>query len=495
MFIENKKIINYFSYLFYLFPFFLISGPFFPDLFISAISIVLIFFIINKKSIKNNFFKFLILFYFYIVFNSFFSDFKLISLETSILHIRFIIFSFVLFFLISKNFNLINIILWSFFISYLVLLLDSYIQIIFGYNVLGYPYTERLSSFFGKKLVMGSYISRTLPIVLGVSFVYNFKYKKFFQIFILMISANLIYFSGERLASMYYLLILFSYLIITFKKKEFFLVMLSFILLFLSLGVIKKDSYVRLINSSLNQFKEINNNIIFLSYRHQLHFITSINMFKDRIFLGHGIKSFRYLCDNEKYVPLQKIINDNTVYSPIDGYVSFKYSYIDPNGFYLVIHPNINNDFDPAYIKNNKVAGIFVKNIFGQLLITYKNSGDFVNKNEPVVVSYEFLNGCNTHPHNIHLQFLSELGLFGYSFLIFAFVFISYQLLLLLIKFAKKKINNDDKILFFLFLGLFSSLFPLFPSGNFFNNWLSSIFYLNLGITIYFFYQNKKKNK
>jgi hypothetical protein len=494
MFIENKKIINYSSYLFYLFPFFLISGPFLPDLFISAISIILFFFLISKRIINNNFFIFFVLFYLYININSFFSDFKLISLETSVFHIRFIVFSFVLSFLINKNFNLIKIIFWSFFVSYLILLFDSYIQIILGYNILGYPYTERLSSFFGKKLVMGSYVSRTLPIVLGISFISNFKYKKFFQIFILMISANLIYFSGERLASIYFLLILFSYLMITFNKKDFLLIILSFIFLFFSLGVMKKDSYHRLINSSLSQFKEINNNIIFLSYRHQLHFITAVNMFKDQIFIGHGIKSFRYLCDKEKYVPLQKIITDNTIYSPIDGYVSYKYSDIDPNNFFLVIHPNLINNLDPVYIKDNKVSGIFAKSIFGEIFITYKNSGDFVNKNEPVAVSYEFLNGCNTHPHNIHLQFLSELGLFGYSFLIFAFIFISYQLFFLLFKYTKKKIDNDDKNLFFLFLGLFISLFPLFPSGNFFNNWLASILYLNIGITIYFFYK-RKKNK
>jgi hypothetical protein len=91
------------------------------------------------------------------------------------------------------------------------------------------------------------------------------------------------------------------------------------------------------------------------------------------------------------------------------------------------------------------------------------------------------------------LQFLSELGLFGYFFLIFAFIFIIVQLLILFFKYIKKKINDDGKNLFFLFLGLFISLFPLLPSGNFFNNWLASIFYFNLGITIYFFY--KKKNK
>jgi hypothetical protein len=54
-----------------------------------------------------------------------------------------------------------------------------------------------------------------------------------------------------------------------------------------------------------------------------------------------------------------------------------------------------------------------------------------------------------------------------------------------IIKNFNKKIKQDKYILYFLLLvGLFNSLFPLFPSGSFFNNWLSVIFYFNVGFLI-----------
>ncbi len=123
-------------------------------------------------------------------------------------------------------------------------------------------------------------------------------------------------------------------------------------------------------------------------------------MFKDRKFLGHGIKSFRYLCDKDKYAPLNKIEIDNRIYAPIDGYVFFD-DMSGKNYYYFKASP-----FD-------KFDASDLKEYHGTFLIKYKKNAEFVKKGEPVLSSYEFKNGCNTHPHSIHLQFLSELGIFG----------------------------------------------------------------------------------
>jgi hypothetical protein len=189
---------------------------------------------------------------------------------------------------------------------------------------------------------------------------------------------------------------------------------------------------------------------------------------------GHGLKSFRLLCDNSKYVPINKIIDDNKLATPVDGYVFFLLD--EENNNYVVIK---NTNISATTIYDHDI--IFKKKYFGHLLKKYVSNGQLVKKNQSLLSSYEYINGCNTHPHNVHLQFLAEIGLIGYILLIVAFLFIIYRLFLIIRKRTLNKFVNDKEYyIFFSLLGLFLTLFPLFPSGNFFNNWLSSIFYFNV---------------
>tara|TARA_X000000950_G_scaffold289404_1_gene412967 strand:- start:33576 stop:34829 length:1254 start_codon:yes stop_codon:yes gene_type:complete len=97
----------------------------------------------------------------------------------------------------------------------------------------------------------------------------------------------------------------------------------------------------------------------------------------------------------------------------------------------------------------------------------------------------QYIDGCSTHPHNTYLQLMSETGLVGFIpvFLLFLFIFfylIKYSYLLFFIK------DKRNYCIFFSTLGLLLALFPFSPSGNFFNNWLSIINYLQLIFFIYF---------
>ena len=89
---------------------------------------------------------------------------------------------------------------------------------------------------------------------------------------------------------------------------------------------------------------------------------------------------------------------------------------------------------------------------------------------------------CSTHPHNILAQTLSELGLIGILFyLIFVIFLIKYSLIA-----RAKKINNLNSSSFLIIsIGLIIQLFPLLPSGNFFNNWISSFIYFKIGLLLY----------
>ena len=77
-----------------------------------------------------------------------------------------------------------------------------------------------------------------------------------------------------------------------------------------------------------------------------------------------------------------------------------------------------------------------------------------------------------THPHQIHLEILSETGLFGYScFFIFISLSIFFSIKSYLIN---KNIYQLSGILFVL-----TSMLPLLPSGSFLSTYTSSIFWIN----------------
>jgi O-antigen ligase len=473
----NRILTFFIKFFFFLFPFFLISGPLLADLF--AIILFFIFLFIArrfeyKNLINNHFFQFLILFYFYININSLTGDFSFISFQTTIPYLRLIFFPFIIVFLFNIFVDLKKIIIISFFVAYSVLLIDSSVQLTYGYNLIGIPLspTDRVSSFFGSKLVMGSFVARSLTVILAITFLVDFKYKKNFQVALLFIAGVLIFLSNERTAFVYYIIIFIFYFLLNFKKKNYLLIILFFSIVVIFLSFLKPSSYQRLIFSTLDQFKQTKN-MFFPSYRHELHYVTGYNIFKDKKIFGHGIKSFRYLCDSDKYAPLAKIENDNKVYSKKKGYIFFEKR---NGGYYAIIKKNLDKDDSEDHYY--KLTGIFLK--------YYKTNGDYVNENELIFSNYEFANGCNTHPHNIHIQFLSELGILGYIFLLITFSFLLIMILIIFFKYLRNnKLKNKELCLFFSILGLFLSIFPFFPSGNFFNNWLSVIFYFNLASLIF----------
>jgi O-antigen ligase len=89
-----------------------------------------------------------------------------------------------------------------------------------------------------------------------------------------------------------------------------------------------------------------------------------------------------------------------------------------------------------------------------------------------------------THPHQIHHEFLSETGVFGYScFLIFILssIYLGFKSYL-----KTKNLYQLSAIIF-----IITSLLPLLPSGSFLSTYVSGIFWLNFAIMNSYIQQTK----
>ena len=117
--------------------------------------------------------------------------------------------------------------------------------------------------------------------------------------------------------------------------------------------------------------------------------------------------------------------------------------------------------------KDNKIFGVGIKN--------YRiASGDKKYFNKDVAFS---AHRQNIHPHQLHLEFLSETGLFGFiCFLLFVIssAFVGYKNYIY---------NNNLYALSALLFFLSSTILPL-PAGSFFTTYGASIFWINYGIMI-----------
>jgi len=94
---------------------------------------------------------------------------------------------------------------------------------------------------------------------------------------------------------------------------------------------------------------------------------------------------------------------------------------------------------------------------------------------------------CTTHPHNSYLQLLSEAGFLGFLF-IFSIFFMISKLFFIRIFFRKKNkvdLNKYQLVKYVSLIAIFINLWPLSPNGNFFNNWLSSMYYYPVGFYLY----------
>ena len=301
-------------YLIVFLPISLVSGPFLSDLSVSIITIIFIYLSFKKKLYfyyKNIFSKIFGIFFLILLLTSFFSLDPIISFKKTIVYFRFWIFVLAVWYISSKNRKLINHLILSFTIIFLTLIIDGYIQFFFEKNILGWPIqgASRLSSLFKDELILGSYLSRLLPIYFGLLVLTKFdkkiyKYMLFFIVFVGI--ETLIFMSGERVA-FFFVNASSLMLIITMKNYKSFRIfsIITSIILIFSLINLYPQSTNRIFNKTIEQLgfndnKNTSQRYIF-SMEHQNHYISAIRMFKDNKITGVGPRMFRNKCGEKKY--------------------------------------------------------------------------------------------------------------------------------------------------------------------------------------------------
>jgi O-antigen ligase len=288
----------------------LVLGPFIPDFICVVISFVYIFLCIKNKKVfffNKKIFIFFFTFYLYIILGSLLSVYPSLSLGASLFYIRFIIFALGLALIFSKDFSILKFFLFISVITIMFVSIDLIFQYFIGKNLFGMVTDDdhnRFSGLFGNELIVGSFISRLLFLGLIFYFIYLDLKKNSSKILLLIylsITTAAVYFSGERTAFAIIILNLFLLLLSVTRIRKllflfFFIVILSSSFLF----ILKPDSKNRMINQTREQIFE-NNKINIFTKHYQSHYIIAFRMFKDQPIFGHGVKTFRKICENPKY--------------------------------------------------------------------------------------------------------------------------------------------------------------------------------------------------
>ncbi len=400
-----------------LIPLVLLTGPFLPDLFLSLICLIFLATISKEKIkiyFKNNFFYIFLSFNIFLIIISLFSKNILYSLESSLFYFRFSLFGFVVWYLIDQNKNLIKYFFYALLVAYAYALLDGYFQYFVKSTISGIEISQfRLSLPFNDKLILGGYLSRLFPLLIGL-YIYcvNQNLRNYVILaFLFILSDVLVFVAGERTALG---LMTLSTILIIFLVSEFrmlriatFLISILFIIIitFSNSQIKQRNIDLTMTQIGINENSE---QLRIFSQEHDSLIKTAVNMFLDKPLHGHGPNSFRKLCDEEPY-------------------------------------------------KHNEYS-------------------------------------CSTHPHHNHIQLLAETGIIGllYSMFFFIFIIIDLTKYLFFQYFRNQKIINNTQIC--IYIALLLTIWPLFPTLNFFNNWINIIYHIPLGFFLYFRYSNLNKS-
>lgn len=227
-YLKNLKKFSFYEWMLFLFPFSLILGSFYVNIFLISISFFFIFEIIRRKlffKIDIPWVNFYIFFIFYNFCRGFFSDNFMWAIQSSFSQLRFLFFALFIYLFIKKK-ESIEIMIVGWLILILFVCFNSFYTFVFSKDIFGYPIvvgwpenTIRLSLPFDKRLVVGALVVNiSVPII--AYYISKLEKLSFLEKILVFLIYFLLLFtvvlSGERLA-------LISFLVASFLIFIFFL--------------------------------------------------------------------------------------------------------------------------------------------------------------------------------------------------------------------------------------------------------------------------------
>ena len=132
-----------------------------------------------------------------------------------------------------------------------------------------------------------------------------------------------------------------------------------------------------------------------------------------------------------------------------------------------------NNNYDPLFKTSLNI--FYDHPIIGSGVKTYRVLCKEYYEIDPI-------KSCSTHPHNYYFQALAESGLIGFITLLIILLYLLTRYFHLIFLNKLKLKENFDQII--ILSGLLVFLWPFSTTGSFFNNFISIIFFFNLGFFI-----------
>jgi len=192
---------------------------------------------------------------------------------------------------------------WS--LVFLVVILDTIFEMVFGYNTLGYTTGQhaRVSSFFGEELVLGGFFFAfgLIFFVYTSQFLKNYNTLNFFLILFLIMIA---FFIGERsnFIKFFISIFLLSFFIIKIKLRykitSFILIIIPMIFIILNSSYHLKNRYF---NSLEVLFKEGSVKAYLKQSTYGAHYNAAYKIFQNNLIFGVGVKNYRVESPKKKY--------------------------------------------------------------------------------------------------------------------------------------------------------------------------------------------------
>ena len=425
---------NYYVYfLICIIPTLLVTGPFLSDLAVSIIAIIVAASIIKKKKysiFKNKYFIVFIVFNLFLITRSIFAYDPIFSLKVTLFYFRFALFSIgIAYCFYSLSQKTINKFYYCLIITFVIVILDGYCQFIFGYNSLGQTrfHEFRISGFFGPELILGSYVSKMFPMIM-VSFLILEENKKYF-----FFKISLLILSSVMLV------------LISGERAAFFsIVLFCFIFLVLT-DLIKFKFKILILIATIFSLATV----ITFNEKTRLRFIDQT------IYSFYGGKNFTSQESKDTYLDNAKSEKKLVIFT------------YDTQAHYASAY---------KMFLDNKFFGKGVK-MFRKLC----------SKKE-----FEYDEwSCTSDAHNTYVQLLAETGIFGFLLIFTIFLLSLLEITKIFFKKVFNKNYSVDNVNICLYGFFVIYLWPLMPTGNFFNNWLSIILFFTSG---FFMYRNNKIN-